>query len=238
MQFLRFFVLPAVLLFSVEMAQASTTIVTPDENGDIKYAPYERFAVPANKYTGLLGASNVVIKEVNYDGLPEFIMNQVNLLAKDCVGDERAARDLRFYRYTSDLTRDGGLSPNYLVDLASFADKEQKSCIVGQACEDGECYLVGYNSSAHEQWGLHFVIRQKSWKNFKEKDPKTDAELTLFDITSRKQCPDADRESSDKTCTAGHIWLDSGFVKHEVNPAEVAPPEVEPKKREDAETQE
>lgn len=221
MKAVPFFAILALCL-CVSQPVLAQTYVTPDENGDIKYDPEQRFAVPVNKNTGLSGATNVVMKEVNYDGLPEFIQKQVDLISKDCVNDEKAARNLRFYRYTSDMTRDNGLSPNYLVDLATFADKTQKSCIVGLACEKGECYLVGYNSSAYEQWGLHFMARQSSWAPKKTRDPKTDMEMTLIDIASKDSCKTSRREASmqngEKVCNTSYIWLDTGFVQHEDKP--------------------
>ena len=198
---------------------------------DMKYTPEERFKVPVNKSTGLSGATNVVIKEVRFDELPEFVQKQAEVIARECTFEASNRKLMKFYRYTSDMTRDNGLFPNYFVDLAGLIGKPQRQCIVGRACADGECHLVGYNSTAPNQWGQHFVIQQKDWSSKQVEEQASKTPLTIFSLESRLICADRGKDKedddSDRSCTAEYIWLGNGLVQFTQPPPGDAPAAAE-----------
>ncbi|NDE90903.1 MAG: hypothetical protein EB059_07185 [Alphaproteobacteria bacterium] len=200
------FTLIVLLCFQTHMAAAYQ-----QSNGEIRYNPKERFAMPASKSSGLKAATNVVIKEIEFNRLPEFIKNQVDFIAGDCTKSGENKKYIKYYRYVSDLTRDGGLSGNYLVDLSGLADKPQQACMVDSACNKEGCMLVGYLSTAYEKWERHFFVRNKNWKYTHVENHQAKATLTVLDFT--QECPKSSSESSDK-CLSRRLWLENGLKEY------------------------
>jgi hypothetical protein len=111
-----------------EAAAPEAVPPAPSVEADIPYSSEQRFRVPVDKSNGLKGATNVVLKEVTYDVLPDAVAAQADLIAKTCTSNERNVRSIKFYRYMSDLSRDNQLPPNYLFDLGAFANKKLNNC--------------------------------------------------------------------------------------------------------------
>ncbi|MBY0427762.1 MAG: hypothetical protein K2Q32_00910 [Alphaproteobacteria bacterium] len=200
-----------IILFSF---QTNFAAAYQQSNGEIRYNPKERFAMPANKSNGLKAATNVVIKEVEFNQLPEFIQNQADFIAGDCTKSGENKKYIKYYRYVSDLTRDGGFSGNYLADLSGLADKPQQACMVDSACNKDGCMLVGYLSTAYEKWERQFFVRNKSWKYTHVENQAAKTTLTVLDFT--QECPKSSAETGDK-CLTRHLWLESGLKEYNPN---------------------
>lgn len=206
--------LAVTLLFPFHMAYA----YQQSPSGEIRYNPKERLTMPASKTNGLKAATNVVIKEVNFTSLPQFIQNQADIIADDCTKSGENKKLIKFYRYVSDATRDAGLSANYLVDLSGLSSKSQQACMVDSACNDDGCMLVGYLSTAYEKWDRHFFVRNKSWKYTHVENPHTKSVLTVFDLTETcKKTTGSGGASGDETCTSRRLWLENGFRDYNPN---------------------
>lgn len=203
------------LTFVAEPAlSADAPAPQPNFGPEIRYKPEQRFAVPTNKATGLNNAKNVVIKEVSLSSLPEYMRIQADTLSETCTKDIENKKLLKFYRYTSDATRDNSVSASYLIDFAGWADKPMQTCVLGTACNKDGCMLVGYNSTAYEKWNQHFILRQKSWEHKNLEDSRLKTILTVFGLTTKcKGTPPADKKEDDG-CPVQRIWLESGFVEY------------------------
>lgn len=208
------FGLAMVLLFCL---QAQMGFAYQQSNGEIRYNIKERLAMPASKLNGLKAATNVVIKEVDFSQLPEFIKNQADYIAGDCTKSGENKKYIKYYRYVSDLTRDAALSANYLADLSGLADMPQQACMVDTACNKDGCMLVGYLSTAFEKWERHFFHRNKSWKytNVENKQAKTT--LTVLDFA--QECVKLSSDDGEK-CTSRRLWLESGLREYNPNAAD------------------
>lgn len=180
---------------------------------EIRYAPEQRFAMPVSKATGLNNAKNVVIKEVSLNAVPEFIRIQAETLAETCTKDIENKKLIKFYRYTSDATRDNAVSASYILDLTGWASKPQQACVLGNACTKDGCYMVGYNSTAYEKWGQHFSFRQKEWEYKNLEDSKLKAILTVFNIMTKCKA-DPEKKDNKENCWVKRVWLERGFVEY------------------------
>jgi hypothetical protein len=207
-------------------AQVGSTKIR-DENGEIKYSVEESYMTAASKANLLSTATNVVLKEVTYSVLPDFLQQQAQMLAKDCVGNIDATSSVKYYRYTSDFTRDKGYSPNYIFDFAAWAKLSQKSCIIGHACSDKECMFVGYKASGTDTWGQNFVVKNTSWLQKEIPSPGKDAKPTdklfLFSVNAQRFCPPREDGKAAPTpqtanCVSDQIWQETGLQAY------VAPP--------------
>ncbi len=204
----------AILGFLSFVALPVVAAEQPYYGPEIRYKPEQRFAVPTNKATGLNNAKNVVIKEVTLSAVPEFIRIQAETLAETCTKDVENKKLLKFYRYTSDATRDNSLSASYLIDLAGVADKPQQACVLGNACTKDGCMLVGYGSTAYEKWSQHFMFRHKSWEHKNVEDSKLKTILTIFELTTKCKGAAAEGKKEDAGCVVKRVWLESGFVEY------------------------
>jgi hypothetical protein len=196
-------------------------------NGEIRYNIKERLAMPASKLNGLKAATNVVIKEVEFSQLPEFIQNQADYIAGDCTKSGENKKYIKYYRYVSDLTRDSGFSANYLADLSALADKPQQACMVDSACNKEGCMLVGYLSTAYEKWERHFFHRNKSWKYTNVENKQAKSTLTVLDFA--QECVKSSDDS--EKCTSRRLWLESGLREYNPNAVDSffqQPPEEAP----------
>ncbi len=223
---LAFLALAGLISIAISPALAQTE---QNFGPDIKYDPDHRFAMPVSKVTGLNNAKNVVIKEVTLSSLPDFMRIQAETLAETCTKSVDNKKLIKFYRYTSDATRDNALSASYLFDLAGLASKPQETCVLGNVCTKDGCFLVGYISTAYEKWSQHFFVRQKSWEHKKVDDPKTKATFTIFNLMTKCKT-DASSDKDDKEgCLARRVWLERGFVEYkEGNMLDNVAPFVEP----------
>ncbi len=156
-------------------------------------------------------ASNVVLKPVAFNSLPEFIRIQAETLARDCTSSVDNATLIKSYRYTSDVTRDNSLSASYLLDFDGIASKPQRACALGEACNKEGCYLVGYDAIAAGKWNQHFMVRQKRWERLYMEDPKTKAALLVFHLMT--QCNADLSEEKKDACLVKRVWLERGFIE-------------------------
>ena len=187
------------------------------QQGDsgIKYNSKERLTVPASKSNGLKAASNVVIKEVEFSKLPEFIQGQADFIANDCTKSPDNKKLMKYYRYVSDLTRDAGFSANYLIDLSGLEDKPQQACMVDSACTKDGCMLVGFLSTAYEKWERHFFVRNKSWKYTNVENAKSKSVLTVLDLT--QVCRKTASSDNSEPCVSRRLWLENGLKEYNPN---------------------
>ena len=199
-----------VLCFQTQSANAYQ-----QNNNEIRYNPKERLAMPASKSNGLKAATNVVIKEVEFSKLPEFIKGQADFIANDCTQSPDNKKLMKFYRYVSDLTRDAGFSSNYLIDLSGLAGKTQQACMVDSACTKDGCMLVGFLSTAYEKWERHFFVRNKSWKHTNVENPKSKSVLTVLDLT--QVCLKPGSSTDGDSCLSRRLWLENGLKEYNPN---------------------
>ncbi len=231
-------------------------------DSELHYDRHERLKSANPSPSGFAGATNVEIKEVEPDDLPDFIRAQAHVVASQCTDSPNNASLIKFYRYTSDLTRQVKLHPNYIADLSGLAKKTQSACIIGHACLRGECTLIGYNSTGQHMWNQDFAVMIKGWEPKTVEDPKTKAMITLLEITSvcnkvrgaeqrdtftpfkkssDKDDPnkdDKEKEKNKQGCVTNHIWLETGLLGYQ--PAmnnsytlPVAPDDQEPQPTDD-----
>jgi hypothetical protein len=201
-----------------------------DANGEISYSLDEAYMVPIDKAGMYEAASNVAFKEVPFSALPDFLSGQATSLAKDCTGEEKNTRLIKYYRYMSDYARNLGRSPNYIFDLMGFEGQIMRSCILGHACRDHECYLVGYAAQGGDMWQQSFTIRQRGWTHKLEKSTLKDAKPTdklfLIPIASQAFCPPADPDkppTEASSCVVDHIWFETGMQQYQPPSGDLAP---------------
>lgn len=179
------------------------------------------------------GAANVRLREQLKDDVPDFIRNQMELIAKDCTGDAANVRLVKTYRYASQRTSRLKASSDYILDLKGLKPKPNLSCVIGKACDDnGECLLVGYRSVAYNEWQQDFKMPAASWKleAMEDEDGNGFSALRLF---SKAACTDKDGDL-DEGCATDYLWSDTGLKQHmthsreEEAPAEEAPAAAAP----------
>lgn len=159
------------------------------ERPDIAYRPHEGARVaaafgPIDKN----GARNVSIRQVEKDRAPEFIRNQMEIIARECTGNAANIDSIKAFEYISDRTRRLGIAPDYLLDMSGLKKKPQQFCHLGRACGKRTCNMLGYIAYGPSHWEVGFRMSFTKWKPQIIADRATGGNVGLLAITAPTNC--------------------------------------------------